>query len=101
MNRSPNYYYSYEVIEEAGTRYASLLHDRPSKQGRNGMKPAAKEKSKALQLAHDVVDAIGEAGLVTVLANPTAAMLAAGARAGDVSVECAWRIYQAMIKSND
>ena len=65
------------------------------------MKPAGQEKSKALQMALDVVDAIGEAGLVTVPAKPTAAMPAAGARAGDVSVECAWRIYQAMIKSND
>lgn len=65
------------------------------------MKTAGQEKSKALQMALDVVDAIGEAGLVTVPAKPTAAMLASGARAGDVSVECAWRIYQAMIKAND
>ena len=56
------------------------------------MKTAGQEKSKALQMALDVVDAIGEAGLVTVPAKPTAAMLASGARAGDVSVECAWRI---------
>lgn len=29
--------------------------------------------------------------------KPTACQLAAGARAGGVSVECAWRIYQAMV----
>lgn len=30
--------------------------------------------------------------------KPTAAMLADGARAGGVTVEVAWRIYQAMIR---
>lgn len=30
--------------------------------------------------------------------KPTAAMLAAGSRAGGVSVETAWKIYLAMIK---
>ena len=65
------------------------------------MKTEGKEKRKELKMELDVVDAIGEAGLVTVPAKPTAAMLASGARAGDVSVECAWRIYHAMIKSND
>ena len=34
------------------------------------MKTAGQEKSKALQMALDVVDAIGEAGLVTVPAKP-------------------------------
>ena len=29
--------------------------------------------------------------------KPTATMLAAGARAGNVSVEVAWRVYQAMV----
>lgn len=29
--------------------------------------------------------------------KPTASMLAAGARAGNVSVEVAWRVYQAMV----
>lgn len=33
----------------------------------------------------------------SVPTKPTAAMLADGARAGDVSVETAWRVYQAMI----
>jgi len=35
-------------------------------------KSAGPEKSKALQMALDVVDAIGEAGLVTVPAEPRA-----------------------------
>ncbi len=35
----------------------------------------------------------------TVPLKPSAAMLAAGARAGGVSVEVAWKIYQAMIKA--
>ena len=38
-----------------------------------------------------------DAGHVTVPAKPTAEMLAAGTRAGDVSVEAAWRVYQAML----
>ena len=37
----------------------------------------------------------------TVPLKPSAAMLAAGARAGGVSVEVAWKIYQAMIKTAD
>jgi hypothetical protein len=44
--------------------------------------------------------ATGEPSLTkTVPAKPTAAMLAAGGRAGDVSVEVAWRVYQAMVKA--
>ncbi|WP_431854372.1 hypothetical protein [Azospirillum sp.] len=35
----------------------------------------------------------------TVPLKPSAAMLAAGARAGGVSVEAAWKIYLAMIKA--
>ena len=34
---------------------------------------------------------------LTLPGKPTASMLAAGARAGNVSVEVAWRVYQAMI----
>ena len=32
--------------------------------------------------------------------KPTASMLAAGARAGNVSVEVAWRVYQAMVTAD-
>lgn len=35
----------------------------------------------------------------TVPLKPSAAMLANGARAGGVSVEVAWKIYQAMLKT--
>lgn len=38
-----------------------------------------------------------EAGVAIVPSKPTAAMLAAGARAGGVTVEVAWRVYQAMV----
>lgn len=41
----------------------------------------------------------GEPTSATVPLKPSAVMLAAGARAGGVSVEAAWKIYQAMIKA--
>lgn len=41
---------------------------------------------------------MGEASHTPVPLKPTAAMLAAGSRAGGVSVETAWKIYLAMIK---
>lgn len=37
----------------------------------------------------------------TVPLKPSAMMLAAGARAGGVSVEAAWKIYLAMIKASE
>jgi hypothetical protein len=37
------------------------------------------------------------AAMLSVPAKPTEAMVAAGAAAGGVSVERAWRIYQAML----
>lgn len=40
---------------------------------------------------------LGEPSHTPVPLKPTAAMLAAGSRAGGVSVEIAWKIYQAMI----
>jgi hypothetical protein len=40
-----------------------------------------------------------QATLATVPTKPTAAMLAAGARAGNVSVEIAWRVFQAMVQA--
>ncbi len=39
----------------------------------------------------------GETGLALVPLKPSAEMLAAGTRAGEVSVEIAWRVYRAMI----
>jgi hypothetical protein len=41
----------------------------------------------------------GDPTSTTVPLKPSAAMLAAGSRAGGVSVEAAWKIYQAMIKA--
>jgi hypothetical protein len=37
--------------------------------------------------------------MVSVPAKPTEAMVAAGAAAGGVSVQRAWRIYQAMLSA--
>jgi hypothetical protein len=45
--------------------------------------------------------ALCEPGHTAVPLKPSAAMLAAGARAGGVSVEIAWKIYQAMIHHAD
>lgn len=38
-----------------------------------------------------------DGGPATVPRKPSAEMLAAGTRAGEVSVETAWRVYQAML----
>lgn len=45
--------------------------------------------------------ALCEPGQTAVPLKPSATMLAAGARAGGVSVEVAWKIYQAMIHHAD
>jgi hypothetical protein len=45
--------------------------------------------------------ALCEPGHTAVPLKPSASMLAAGARAGGVSVEIAWKIYQAMIHHAD
>jgi hypothetical protein len=45
--------------------------------------------------------ALCEPGQTAVPLKPSATMLAAGARAGGVSVEIAWKIYQAMIHHAD
>ena len=55
----------------------------------------------ALDYALDVVSAMGEAGLTAVPIKPSTEMLTAGARAGEVSVETAWKIYQSMITAAD
>lgn len=53
---------------------------------------------KNLDFALNVVEAMQEAGLTAVPLKPSALMLAAGARAGGVSVETVWKIYQAMLR---
>ena len=52
----------------------------------------------ALDYALEMVSQLGKAGLTAVPVKPSVAMLTAGARAGGVSVETAWKIYQAMLK---
>ena len=52
----------------------------------------------ALDYALEMVSQLGRAGLTAVPVKPSLAMLTAGARAGGVSVETAWKIYQAMLK---
>ena len=46
----------------------------------------------------DLLGHSAEPATATVPLKPSALMLAAGARAGGVSVEAAWKIYQAMLK---
>lgn len=55
------------------------------------------EQEAAIEPARGV-QASMPSGVVVAPAKPTAAMLAAGARAGDVTVEVAWKVYQAMIQ---
>ncbi len=59
--------------------------------------PAGPELSNAIVEALDMVEEIARHGLTVVPTEPTAGMLAAGARAGGVSPDVAWCIYQAMI----
>ncbi|MEE8445329.1 MAG: hypothetical protein V3S44_08250 [Alphaproteobacteria bacterium] len=49
--------------------------------------------------ALDTVEAIANAGMRAVPEKPTLEMLAAGSRTGGVTVETAWDIYQAMLRT--
>lgn len=62
-----------------------------------GGNTAKRADSEAMEFALEVVSAYGQNGMAVVPTKPSAAMLAAGARAGEVSVEVAWRVYQAMV----
>ncbi|WP_146214702.1 hypothetical protein [Azospirillum thermophilum] len=44
------------------------------------------------------IGALNDQSVTAVPLKPSASMLAAGSRAGGVSVEIAWKIYQAMIR---
>jgi hypothetical protein len=55
----------------------------------------------ALNASVTAMGALCEPGHTAVPLKPSATMLAAGARAGGVSVEIAWKIYQAMIHHAD
>lgn len=65
---------------------------------RHASDASAQLRGKAMDYALDAVSALGEAGLTAVPVKPSVAMLTAGARAGGVSVETVWRIYQAMLR---
>jgi len=55
--------------------------------------------SQVLDFALDMVSAMAESGQMAVPVKPTPAMLAAGAKAGGVTVITVWKIYQAMIEA--
>ncbi len=61
--------------------------------------PDKRNDSEATTSVLDVMAAVGETGTIRVPAKPSTAMLAAGAEAGRVSVESAWRIYLAMVRA--
>ncbi|MGL4965921.1 MAG: hypothetical protein ACRC67_32165 [Inquilinus sp.] len=62
---------------------------------------AVLELKTPMTYALDMVTAMGDPGISTVPTKPTAGMLAAGARAGGVTVEVAWRVFQAMVNVAD
>jgi len=66
----------------------------------NEFDPGTKN-SRAMAYALDMVTAFGSRGLTLVPVKPTTEMLTAGARAGDVSIEAVWRLYQAMVSAAD
>ncbi len=53
--------------------------------------------SKALDYALDMVEAMADSGQVAVPVKPSPTMLAAGVKAGGVTVVTVWKIYHAMI----
>ncbi|WP_298374830.1 hypothetical protein [Azospirillum sp.] len=55
----------------------------------------------SLNASVTAMGALCEPGHTAVPLKPSATMLASGARAGGVSVEVAWKIYQAMIHHAD
>ena len=57
--------------------------------------------SRPLRMALELVEAIADAGLALVPAQPTAAMVKAGAIAGVVGPETAVRVYRAMVAVAD
>jgi len=61
--------------------------------------PSTEEMSEPMRYALGVVEQMGVHGLTAVPVKPSMDMLLAGARAGAVSVETAWNIYTAMLRS--
>ncbi|MEI6558577.1 MAG: hypothetical protein WCO00_09220 [Rhodospirillaceae bacterium] len=56
-------------------------------------------RSSALDFALGMVRLMADSGQISLPAKPTPAMLAAGAKAGGVSVIVAWKIYHAMVEA--
>ena len=54
-----------------------------------------------LGLTVQILDSIGSEGLSITPTEPNDAMLAAGARAGDITPEMARRVYQVMLQAQD
>ncbi len=54
-------------------------------------------RSNAFNLSLALVEAMGNAGLTVVSAQPTPAMLEAGARAANIAPADAYRVFAAMI----
>ncbi len=73
--------------------------DKPSaRTAADGRSPSG--MNKAFDFALDTLSAIGRAGLVIVLAEPTPEMLRAGAEAGEISAPKVRRIYRAMLRAS-
>jgi len=58
-------------------------------------------RSDALALSLAMIEALGRAGLMIVSAQPTPAMLMAGARAGGIAPADACRVFSAMLANED
>ncbi|CAO3415374.1 hypothetical protein [Azospirillum endophyticum] len=63
--------------------------------------PCDADLAASLGTSVTAMGALCEPGQTMVPLKPSATMLAAGARAGGVSVEVAWKIYQTMIHHVD
>lgn len=56
-------------------------------------------RSNAFNLSLALIEALGSAGLTVVSAQPTPAMLEAGARAGHIDAAAACRVFTAMLNT--
>lgn len=65
------------------------------------MTKSSQPTDSTLNASVTAMGALCEPGHTAVPLKPSATMLASGARAGGVSVEVAWKIYQAMIHHAD
>lgn len=66
----------------------------PQSMGNGSSRPLSEPLEKTLEM----LDALGEAGLVVVENEPSGSMMQAGAKAGGVDAKTARDIYKAMIK---